>query len=104
MLSECYCPINHRYQLVLAGIVDPSLDWLFRSRFADLMKSLWIDRPPFHTPVLPRHIHAADELVNSRVNSHSRWSAETIEFEGFGIMNPWEITDNFVVLQVWYTN
>ena len=91
ILSKYCCPTNYRYQLVLAGMADPSLPWLFRMRFANLMKSLWIDRPPFYTPVLPRHIYAA-RADDALVNSHSRRSAETIEFEF--------IPDNFVVLQV----
>ena len=99
MLSECYCPINHRYQLVLAGIVDPSLDLLFRMRFANLMKSLWIDRPPFHILTLPRHIHVGS--ANSAIaNSPSAWSVAKSEFAEFGITNPQKIADNFVVLQV----
>ena len=95
------CPTNRRYHLVLAGMADPSLPWMFRRRFADLMKTLWIDRPPFHPLILPRRVRIAVDDV--RANSPLRAlcsSEEKAEITDFGITDPQKITDNFVVLQV----
>ena len=70
-------------------------------RFADLMKSLWIDRPPFHPLILPRRVRIAvdDVRANSPLRA-PRPSEEKAEFADFGITDPQNITDNFVALQV----
>ena len=82
--------------MVLAGMADSYLPWAVRMRFADLMKSLWIDRPPFHPLILPRRVRVA--VDDFRANSRS--SEEKAEFADFGITDPRKTTDNFVVLQV----
>lgn len=90
------------YQLVLAGMADDLLPWTCRRRFADLMKSLWIDRPPFHPMVLPRRVRISrieDEFSNS-ITTVLTLKEEKSEFADFGITNPQEITSDFVVLQV----
>ena len=91
-----------RYKLVLAGMADEFLPWTCRKRFAHLMKSLWIDRPPFHPMVLPRRVRVA-RVRDNPSNSISRLPSpeeKNSEFADFGITNPQQITDNFVVLQV----
>ena len=93
---------NCRYTLVLAGMADNLLPWTCRRRFADLMKSLWIDRPPFHPMVLPRRVRIAqaeDNFSNS-TSTLLDLNEEKSEFADFGITNPQEITSDFVVLQV----
>ena len=70
-------------------------------RFADLMKSLWIDRPPFHPLILPRRVRIAvdDAHANSSLRA-PRSAEEKGEFADFGITDPQKITDNFISLQV----
>ena len=84
--------------MVLAGMADSYLPWAVRMRFADLMKSLWIDRPPFHPLILPRRVRIAVDDV--RAKSPLGAPRSSAEFADFGITDPQKITDNFVVLQV----
>ena len=65
------------------------------------MKSLWIDRPPFHPLVLPRRVRIAQvEDDGSFSGELALVEEKSSEFADFGITNPKEITGDFVVLQV----